>query len=405
MSKPAQATAPDRSALIQPITAGLLAAIVGFASAFAIVLQGLAAVGASPAQAASGLLVLCVGIGVLAIALGLCYRQPIGIAWSTPGAALLVGAGMPDGGFGVAVTAFLITGLLVVIAGMWRPLGRAAASIPLSLASAMLAGVLMELCLAPVHAVADLPALALPIVIAWAIGWCLARRYAVLVALMTTVIIVVATTSIPADAIGLLQPRLVFVAPVFDLLPALGIAIPLFIVTMASQNVPGLAVLRTNGYDAPLGAVFASTGLASAAGAFVGGHSLNLSAITAALCAGPEAGPDPNRRYVASVTAGVVNLLLGPLAGFAAAFIAASPPLLIQAVAGLALLGSLATAMTTALATESERLAAIVTFVTAASGIGMFGIGAAFWGLLAGGALLLLERVFQTRDDPKRAVA
>lgn len=404
MPKLAQATRSDRSAFVQPIAAGLLAAIVGFASSFAIVLQGLAAVGASPAQAASGLLVLCVGIGVLAIALGLRYRQPIGIAWSTPGAAMLVGTGMPDGGFGVAVAAFLITGLLVVLAGLWRPLGRAAAAIPLSLASAMLAGVLMELCLAPVRAVAELPALALPIVGAWAIGWCLARRYAVLIALATTVAIVVATTAIPADTVDLLQPRLVFVAPVLDLLPALGIAIPLFIVTMASQNVPGLAVLRTNGYDAPLGAVFASTGLASAAGAFVGGHSLNLSAITAALCAGPEAGADPNRRYLASVTAGAVNLVLGPLAGFAAAFIAASPPLLIQAVAGLALLSSLAAALTTAFASESERLAATVTFVTAASGISLFGIGAAFWGLLAGGGLLLLERVFRTRAD-KRAVA
>lgn len=152
---------------IQPVTAGLLAAVVGFASAFAIVLQGLAGVGATPAEAASGLLDLCVGQGMLAIYLGLRHRQPLSIAWSTPGAALLMGAGVPGGGFGVAVTAFLITGLLIVIAGLWRPLGRAVAAIPLSLASAMLAGILMELCLAPVHAVAQLPALALPIILAW----------------------------------------------------------------------------------------------------------------------------------------------------------------------------------------------------------------------------------------------
>ena len=381
MSKTAPPAMRRLSPLVQPLTAGILAAVVGFASAFAIVLQGLAGVGASPGQAASGLLMLCVGQGALAIFLGLRHRQPLSVAWSTPGAALLMGTGIPAGGFGVAVSAFLITGILIVVAGLWRPLGRAVAAIPLSLASAMLAGVLMGLCLAPVQAVARAPALALPIILAWAVGWCVARRYAVLIAIM-----------VPADALTQLRPRLIFVAPVFDLLPAFGIAIPLFIVTMASQNVPGAAVLKTNGYEAPIGEVLVATGLGSVATAFFGGHGLNLSAITAALCAGPEAGADPARRYVASVAAGGAYIILGLLAGLAAAFIATSPPLLIQAVAGLALLSSLVAAMTAALACEKHRLAAIITFVTAASGVGIFGIGAPFWGLLAGGMLLMLER-------------
>lgn len=303
-----------------------------------------------------------------------------------------MGTGVPNGGFGVAVAAFLITGFLIVIAGLWRPLGRAVGAIPLSLASAMLAGVLMELCLAPVHAVAQLPALALPIVVAWMLGWCLARRYAVLIAVLMASVIVAATTSIPADALDLLRPKLIFIKPVFDLLPAIGIAVPLFIVTMASQNVPGVAVLRTSGYEAPVGEVFVSTGLGSIVTAVFGGHGLNLSAITAALCAGPEAGANPERRYLASVAAGAAYLVLGPLAGFAAAFIAASPPLLIQAVAGLALLSSLVASLTAALQKESHRLAAIVTFVTTASGVSLLGIGAAFWGLLAGALPLLLER-------------
>lgn len=405
MSKPAPPTPPEISFLVQPITAGILAAVVGFASAFAIVLQGLAGVGANPGEAASGLLVLCVGQGVLAIFLGLRHRQPISIAWSTPGAALLMGAGVPIGGFGVAVSAFLITGFLIVVAGLWRPLGRAVAAIPLSLASAMLAGVLMELCLAPVQAVARLPALALPIVLAWAVGWCIARRYAVLIAVAVTVVIVGATTSIPADALNLLRPKLIFVEPVFNFLPAVGIAIPLFIVTMASQNVPGIAVLKTNGYEAPVGEVFASTGLASIATAFFGGHGLNLSAITAALCAGPEAGPDPEGRYLASVAAGAAYIVLGPFAGFAATFIAASPPLLIQAVAGLALLSSLVAAMTAALARETHRLAAIITFITAASGVSIFGVGAPFWGVLAGGFLLLLEHGVASMRSARKAAA
>jgi benzoate membrane transport protein len=180
--------------LVQPVAAGLLAAVVGFASAFAVVLEGLAGAGATPAQAASGLLALCVAQGLLSIFLSLRWRQPVNIVWSTPGAALLVGAAVPHGGFGIAVTAFLISGTLILTAGLYRPLARAVAAIPMPLASAMLAGVLMELCLAPVQAVAHLPTLALPIVIAWALGWCFARRYAVPIAVVVATLIVVWTT-------------------------------------------------------------------------------------------------------------------------------------------------------------------------------------------------------------------
>lgn len=380
-----------------PVSAGLLAALVGFASSFAIVLQGLTGVGASPDEAASGLVALCVVQGLLGIYLALRYRQPISLAWSTPGAALLMSGGAPKGGFGVAVTAFIITGLLIAIAGLWRPLRQAVARIPLSLASAMLAGVLMELCLAPVQAAAKLPTLALPIIAAWVLGWCLARRYAVLIAVVVMTVIVIATTSLPAAALH--GPTLVFVRPVPDWLAAVSIAIPLFIVTMASQNVPGLAVLKTNGYDAPIGPSFVSTGLGSAVAALFGAHALNLSAITAALCAGPQAGADRSKRYLAAATVGATYvLILGPFAGFASALVVAAPPLLIQTVAGLALLGSLITALEAALHQESHRLAAIVTFVTSASGVSILGLGAPFWGLVGGGALLWMEHITTQRQ-------
>jgi benzoate membrane transport protein len=348
-------------------------------------------------QAASGLLALCVAQGLLSIVLSLRWRQPVNIVWSTPGAALLVGAGLPHGGFGIAVTAFLLTGLLILAAGLYRPLARAVSAIPLSLASAMLAGVLMELCLAPIQAVAHLPALALPIVIAWALGWSFARRYAVPIAVLVATVVVVSTTRIPASVQALAWARPQFVTPTLDLLRAAGIAIPMFIVTMASQNVPGLAVLRGNGYDVPVGKVFVTTGVGTLVVAAFGGHALNLSAITAALCAGPEADANPARRYIASVAAGVCYIVLGLCAGFAAVLIAASPPLLIQAVAGLALLGSLASAMGGALADESQRLAAITTFVTTASGVSIGGIAGAFWGLVAGGLMLLLDPVYRRR--------
>lgn len=391
MPTPTQTPELAPSSLLQPATAGFVAAIVGFTSSFAVVLQGLAGVGASPAEAASGLLVLCVGQGVLAVFLGLRRRQPISIAWSTPGAALLMGAGIPAGGFGVAVSAFLISGGLIIIAGLWRPLGRAVAAIPLPLASAMLAGVLMELCLAPVKAVARFPDLALPIILAWALGWCFARRYAVLMAVAVTIIIVMITTILPSDAVALLRPKLILTKPVLDISAAISIAIPLFIVNMASQNLPGIAVLKANGFSVPVDKIFITTGLASLPVALFGGHGLNLSSITAALCAGPEAGPDPTKRYVASIAAGLMYILLGPLAGLAAVFIAASPPLLIQTVAGLALLSSLVAALRATLTKESHQLAAIVTFITTASGIDRFNIGAPLWGLLAGLFLLALE--------------
>ncbi len=387
--------------MIQPISAGLLVGIVGYASTFAVVLKGLAAVGASQEQAASGLLALLVVKGLLAIGLCLKTRMPISIAWSTPGAALLIATRVPEGGFPVAVGAFVTVAALVVAAGLWRPFGRAVAAIPVGLASAMLAGILFGLCIAPVRAASALPGLALPVIVVWALAWRFARAFAVPIAVALTAVIVAAATPLPTVTLASVLPHPVFVVPAFSLDATIGIAIPFFIVTMASQNVPGLAVLHANGFRPAVGPLFVATGLASSLIALFGGHTVNLAAITAALCAGPDAHPDPGRRYVAGITAGAVYVVLGLLASFAAAFVAASPPLLIESVAGLALLGSLAGALSTALSREDERLPAIVTFVTAASGIGFFGVGSAFWGLVAGGAMMLLARARRTTASPR----
>ncbi len=379
--------------LLQPASAGLLAAIVGFASSFAIVLQGFAAVGATPAQAASGLMALCVVKGFLGAGLSLWTKMPVSIAWSTPGAALLVATGAPAGGYAYATGAFLLAAALIVAAGLWKPFGRAVAAIPASLASAMLAGVLLGLCLAPVRAVAALPWLALPIVVVWAVAWRFARLYAVPVAVAVTAVLVFFATVLPDGALAHVRPDPVFILPAFSLAAAVSIALPLFLVTMAAQNVPGLAVLNLNGYRPDPAPIFVATGAASGLIALFGGHLINLAAITAALCAGPEAHPDPARRYIAAMTAGAAYVVLGLAASFAAAFVAASPPLLIQCVAGLALLGSLAAALTSALAREDERLPAILCFAVSASGTSFFGIAAPFWGLIAGGALYGLARL------------
>jgi benzoate membrane transport protein len=379
---------PAKASILLPISAGILAAVVGFASSFAIVLAGYTAAGATQAEAASGLFAICLGQSLLAVAFAVITRMPIAMAWSTPGAALLIATGMPAGGYPVAVGAVLIAGVLIVTAGVWRPFGRAVSAIPLSLAGAMLAGVLLELCLAPVKAVVALPALAFPIIVAWALALRFARKFAIPIAVIATAVIVGATTPLPPTTLADLVPHPVFVMPAFTLQALVGIAIPLFIVTMSTQNVPGLAVLAVNGYTPNVGPIFVWTGLASVGTAFLGGHTLNLAAITAALCAGPDAHPDPARRWIASATNGVAYLFLAFGAAFAAAFVTASPPLLIEAVAGLALLGALGSALSSALARDDERLPAIVTFLTAASGVSFLGIGGAFWGLIAGGALM-----------------
>jgi benzoate membrane transport protein len=376
--------APPQGSLVQPLSTGILAGVVGFASSFAIVLQGFSSIGASAAEAASGLTGMCLMQGLMTLLFSLWKRQPISIVWSTPGAALLIATGVPAGGYPAAVGAILFAALLVVAAGCLPAFGRAVGAIPRSLASAMLAGVLFGLCLAPAHAMAQLPLLTAPILLAWLLATIFVRPYAVP--------IVVFVTKLPPDAWTAASPRLLWVTPSLSPLALGSLGLPLFIVTMASQNVPGLAVLRANGFKPDIGSIFIGAGLGSLATTLFGGQLLNLAAVTAALCAGPDAHADPAKRYLSTVVTGMVYLLLGLAAGLAAVLVAASPPLLIQSVAGVALLGSFASALTTALAHEEERIAAMITFLVSASGLAFFGIGAAFWGLLAGGVMLGLTR-------------
>ncbi|WP_327286966.1 benzoate/H(+) symporter BenE family transporter [Streptomyces sp. NBC_01198] len=373
--------------LWRPVTAGVIAAFVGFASSFAVVLEGLTKVGASHAQAASGLMALCVAMGLCAIFLSLRSRLPISVAWSTPGAALLAGSAVPHGGFPVAVGAFLITAVLIVVSGLWRPLGRWVSAIPAPLANAMLAGILLPLCLAPAQAVRSDPAIGLAVVVTWAVVGSVRKLYAVPAAVVVAVVLIATTTHIAADSLGPMWPHPVAVAPHFTLAAAVGIALPLYVVTMASQNIPGIAVLGANGYHPRPGPLFGWTGAFSLASAPLGGHAVNLAAITAALCAGDEAGPDRRGRYRAAVAAGCVHILLGLAASAAVALVGAAPPHLIEAVAGLALLGALAGALSGAMADPGQREAAAVTVVVTVSGVTFFGVSGAFWGLLAGGAL------------------
>lgn len=366
----------------QPILAGAVAAFVGFASSFTVVLAGLRAVGATQAQAASALFALCLALAVLAVLLSHRLRMPISIAWSTPGAALLVATGPVDGGFAAAVGAFVVCGLLLALAGTWGTLERLIARIPVPLASAMLAAVVLELCLAPVRAAVELPLLAAPVIVTWLVLNRLAKLWAVPAALVVAIAAVLIDR--PVRLGDDLFPAPVLIAPELTAGALVSIALPLFVVTMASQNIPGMGVLASFGYRPPLRPLLVGTGLGSAVAAPFGAHAVNLAAITAALMAGPDAHPDPARRWIAPVASGAVYLVLALAAGVATAFVTAAPEVIVEAVAGLALLGVLGAALHGAVGDVRHREAAVITFVVGASGITAAGIGAPFWGLVAG---------------------
>ncbi|MEV5002741.1 benzoate/H(+) symporter BenE family transporter [Nocardioides sp. LML1-1-1.1] len=364
-----------------PVVAGVVTAVVGFSSSFVVVLAGLTAVGASPAQAASGLLTLLVTQALGMLWLSVRHRTPLILAWSTPGAALLASSAGVAGGWPAAVGAFVATGVLVVLTGLVPRLGDLVAAIPQSLARAMLAGVLLPLCVAPVTALVDAPAAVAPVVLTWLVLLRLAPRWAVPAALAVALGIVLATAHVPTDA---LAPSLAWTTPHWTASALVGLALPLYVVTMASQNVPGVAVLGTYGYRVPWRESLTVTGIGTIAGAPTGGHAINLAAISAALAAGPAAGPDRARRWVAAVSASATYLVLAVASSALAAMVAAAQDGLMQAAAGLALLGTLGSALAEALADPRERESAAATLVVAASGVTVLGIGAAFWALVVG---------------------
>ncbi|PDS46585.1 benzoate transporter [Rhizobium anhuiense] len=388
---------------VQALFMGLLTAFVGSASSFAVVLHGLQAVGATDAQAASGLMALSISMGICAIVLSAVTRLPISIAWSTPGAALLASTGAIEGGFNAAVGAFLICAVLIIVAGLFKPLGRAVAAIPAPLANAMLAGVLIGLCFAPVKAIGFNPLFGLPIVVAWIVVGAFKRLWAVPAALAAFALVLAFGVDIPEGALRSLEQSLVptaeIVRPVFNLAGLVSIALPLFIVTMASQNIPGIAVLKVNHYDPKPGPLFAVTGFFSLLSAPFGGHAVNLAAITAAMCAGQDAHTDPKRRYWASLIAGVGYVILGLLAGAVTAFVALAPSILIEAVAGLALVGAFSSSAMSAFQSPDSREAAAITFLVTASGVSFGGISGAFWGLIGGGLMLALSRLVKIWKD------
>ncbi len=398
MTGTAPADETTETARSHALVAGVVCGLVGYTSSFAVVLAGLRAVGANPAEATSGLTLLSLTMGLGCVVFSWRTRMPITLAWSTPGAALLAGAAVPADGWPAAVGAFLAAGLLLALLALVRPLARLVAAIPTELASAMLAGVLLVLCVAPFRALAADPAVIAPVVVVWALALVLVRRWAVPLALVAAVVVVLVAGS-PGD-LGLhdLAPVLTWTTPALDPGALLAIAVPLVVVTTTSQNLPGLAVLRSFGYEPDPRPPLLYAGVATATAAPFGAHAINLAAISAALAAGPEAGPDPRRRWPAGVACGLTYLVCGALTPFVVAVASASPAGLLESIAGLALLGTLAASGAAALGPTEHREAAALTLAVAASGVSIAGIGGAFWGLVAGGTLLAFVRLRGGRD-------
>ncbi len=373
------------------VVAGFVAVLVGFTSSVVIVFQAAAALGATPAQTTSWVWALGLGMGITSLGLSLRYRMPVLTAWSTPGAALLVTAGAGVG-MAEAVGAFIVCAGLITLAGATGVFSRVMDRIPQPLAAALLAGVLARFALDAFSALQREFALVFVMFLAYLLGRRLWPRYAVPGVLLAGVGVAAVQGQLHLGAVQWQWAHPVFTAPVFSLAATVGIALPLFVVTMASQNLPGVAAQRAAGFDVPVSPVIATTGVATLLLAPFGAYALNLAAITAAICMGREAHADPARRWVAAAAAGVFYTVLGLLGGAVVGLIAAFPAPLVLAVAGFALLGTIGNGLATAMRDDSAREAALVTFLVTASGLSLAGVGAAFWGVVAGALTLLVQR-------------
>ena len=371
------------SDLRAPILAGSVASITGTAASIGVVLSALAALGASSAQIATAVSVMLFLYGALSIILSWRYKQPISIVWSTPGAALLVASGTLGLGFQNAVGAFLVTGLLLTITGLWPALGRLVSSIPKPIASAMLAGVIFPFCTAPFVSIHDYAGIMLPVLVVWLVLYRFATIWAAPVAVTLTFVLIALQLGVQ-EPTGSWLPELAFITPSFSLAAIAGIAVPLYLVTMASQNIPGIAIMKTFDYQVPFKPVLLWTGISTVLGSVFGTFALNLAAITAALNANEHAHKNPKKRWLASTFGGVLYIALALVVGPLVSVVLSVPRDLILAAAGIALFGTMINSISAAVETVELRMPAIITFLVGASGLALFGVGPGFWALLAG---------------------
>ena len=378
------------SETLRPYLAGFVASITGSIATFGIALAGLAAMGATAVQSATAIAVGLVGYGVMSIGLSFWLKMPVSVVWSTPGAAFLASSALLGVQFEEAVAAFLVSAVLLTLTGLWPALGQLVAKIPAAISSAMLAGVIFPFVVSVVLAAVGYPSLMLPVVILWFLLNRFLRVWASAIAISIGFIAIALSPELERLPALPFWPELGIVTPNFDFAVVLAIGVPLYLITMASQNLPGIAIMNALGYRLPTQKVLTATGLASLVTAPFGVFGLNLAAITAALNADEGAAADPARRWRASATGGLVYMLSAIVATPFAAFVLAVPTELFLALAGLALLPTFAGSVSAAVAEPETRLAATATLLIGAAGITVFSIGGAFWALVAGVLIWLL---------------
>jgi len=379
------------------VVAGFVAVLVGFTSSVVIVFAAAQALDATPAQTTSWMWALGIGMGLTSIGLSLATRQPVLTAWSTPGAALI--AGTSGLSMGEAVGAFITCGALIGLAGLTRAFERVMDRIPQAIAAALLAGVLARFAIDAAGATATAPVLVIAMALAFLAGRRWWPRWSVPGVLVAGVVIAALQGRMQWQSVAWSAAVPVWTTPQWSWAAFVGIALPLFVVTMASQNLPGVAAQRAAGYATPVSASITATGAATVLLAPFGGYAFNLAAITAAIAMSPEAHADPARRYTAAVMAGVFYLAIGLAGGAVVGLLQAFPRELVLAVAGLALLGTIAGGLAAALRDEHHRDAAILTFLVTLSGVVLLGIGSAFWGVVAGACALLVQQFGRTRGN------
>lgn len=387
-----------RDLSLSAATAGFVAVLVGFTSSVALIFQAAQALSATPEQITSWIWALGLGMGLCTALPSLWLRKPVMVAWSTPGAAVVASAALAGGlSMAEAVGAFLASGALITLAGATGWFERVMDRIPMALASALLAGVLARFGLQAFGAAATDLTLVLVMLVAYLLARRYQPRYAVVVTLAAGVVQALASGRMAWQPIPLALAEPVFTAPEFSVRALVGMALPLFVVTMASQNLPGVAAIRTAGYAMPISRLVTITGLTTLVLAPFGGYALCLAAITAAICMGPQAHEDPARRYTAAVVCGVIYLVVGLFGGTVAGALSAFPRELVSAIAGLALLGTIGSGLSAALSGESQREAALLTFLVTVSDVVIAGIGSAFWGLAAGALALFVQHYGRSR--------
>jgi benzoate membrane transport protein len=382
-------------------TAGFVAVLVGFTSSVAIVFQAALAFGATPEVITSWMWALGLGMGLCSAIPSLILKKPVMVAWSTPGAAVLATAGLA-GGFSMAqaVGAFMACAVLIILSGATGWFERVMNRIPMAIASALLAGVLARFGLQAFAAAQTALPLVLTMLLAYLLGRRFLPRYAVPLTLAVAVVYVVANGQFKAGVLTLQWAQPVFTAPEFTLSAFVSLALPLFIVTMASQNLPGVAAIRAAGYDLPISKIITLTGVATLVLAPFGAFALNLSAITAAICMGEEAHAEKSKRYTAAVACGIFYVVIGLFGAAVTGLLLAFPKELVLAIAGLALLGSIGGGLHAALKDDAHREAALITFLVTLSGVVIAGIGSAFWGVVAGALALFVQQYGSRKNTP-----